>query len=196
MSLREEKKRKTLAAIRAAAARLFRDHGYADTRTRDIAAEAGIATGTLFNYAPTKEAVVLLVWKQLATDAVAAGLAAAHTHDDPVDALVALFEPIFTFYARDRELGRVFLTTVMFEDGADDPELHELNEGFIAQIGVLLQPVAGSAALSAALGAFSAYYSVLTMLLAGRLPDVPSALHLFRDLLRTQCRGWSAGGAP
>jgi len=196
MSLRERKKRETLAAIRQAAARLFAERGYGDTRTRDIAREAGIATGTLFNYAPTKEAVVLIVWKQLAADAVASGFAAADDADDPVDALVAVFTPIFALYGQDLELGRVFLTTVMFEQDAGDAELQALNEGFIGQLATLLAPSAGAEALPAALSVFSAYYAVLTMLLAGRLPDEPSALHLFRQLLRVQQRGWSPGGGP
>jgi AcrR family transcriptional regulator len=37
---------------------LLRDRGWADVSTRDIAAAAGIANGTLFNYFPTKEAIV------------------------------------------------------------------------------------------------------------------------------------------
>ena len=46
-----------------AAQRLFAEKGYEATRTREIAEQAGIATGTLFNYAKTKSDVVLLVWK-------------------------------------------------------------------------------------------------------------------------------------
>jgi len=193
MSRRQRNRQNTVAAIRAAALRLFSEKGYSATRTREIAAEAGIATGTLFNYAPTKEAVVLLVWKGLASDALAEGLAAAHQADDPVDAMVALFTPIFRFYGRDPELGRIFLSEVVYADPSD-PELVALNEGFIAQISALLAPHAGAGALSAAMNVFASYYTVLTMLLAGRLLDVASASHLFRDLVRTQQQGWSTPG--
>ena len=189
MSLRARKKAETVAAIRHAAARLFAEKGFAETRTRDIAEAAGIATGTLFNYAPTKEAVVLLLWKDLAETAVREGLAAAESLDDPTERCVALFRPILTFYGADLELGRVFLQRLMFEDDSD-PELRALNEGFIGQIAILVAPWAGLDALPAALNVFAAYYTALTMLLAERLPDVDATLTLFRQLIRTQVRGW------
>jgi AcrR family transcriptional regulator len=189
MSLRARKKAETLAAIRQAAARLFADKGFAETRTRDIAEAAGIATGTLFNYAPTKEDVVLILWKGHAEDAVRDGLAAAEALDDPVERCAALFRPIFTFYSADLELGRVFLQSVMFRDDAD-PELKALNEGFIAQIALLVGPWAGVDALSAALNIFAAYFTALTMLLGGRLPDVDATTDLFRQLVWAQVNGW------
>jgi AcrR family transcriptional regulator len=37
------------------AERLFRKHGFAAATTRQIAAAAGVATGTVFNYFPTKD---------------------------------------------------------------------------------------------------------------------------------------------
>lgn len=190
MSLRERKKAETLRAILDAADRLFREQGYGATRTRDIAAAAGIATGTLFNYAPTKEAVVVLLWQDHARRAVAAGAEAASTCDDPVDALVATFAPLFDLYAADRELGRVFLQQVMF-DASETAEMRDLNEGFLAALTARLVPVAGAAALPAALNAFAAYYTVLTMLLAGRLPHVASAVALHRTLVRAQADGWA-----
>ena len=41
-----------------AACRQFRELGFEQSTTRDIARAAGIATGTLFNYFPTKDAIV------------------------------------------------------------------------------------------------------------------------------------------
>lgn len=189
MSLRARKKAETVAAIADAARALFAERGYDATRTRDIAERAGIATGTLFNYAATKEAVVVLLWRELATRAVREGTAAADSTADPIDALVALFRPIFTFYGADLALGRVFLTRVMFEDGSD-PDSRALNEGFVTQIAMRLLPHAGDAALTAAVNVFAAYYTTLTLLLAGRVPDVASAVVFFRDLVRAQAAGW------
>jgi AcrR family transcriptional regulator len=51
-----------------AARRLFAANGFDATFTRDIAIAAGIASGTLFNYFPTKEAILAC----LAADAAAA----------------------------------------------------------------------------------------------------------------------------
>jgi AcrR family transcriptional regulator len=48
----------TRKRILEAATKLFRTRGFETTTTRDVAAAAEIATGTLFNYFATKEAIV------------------------------------------------------------------------------------------------------------------------------------------
>ncbi|MGH9774801.1 MAG: TetR family transcriptional regulator [Candidatus Acidiferrales bacterium] len=53
-----ETKVATRQRILDVAARLFAAGGWEHTTTRDIAADANIATGTLFNYFPSKEAIV------------------------------------------------------------------------------------------------------------------------------------------
>jgi len=58
MRVTAETKEATRRSILAAAQELFRTEGYEATTTRDIARAAGIATGTLFNYFATKEAIV------------------------------------------------------------------------------------------------------------------------------------------
>lgn len=55
----EEAKLATRQRILAAACNLFKSKGFEQATTRDIAQEAGIATGTLFNYFPTKEEIVM-----------------------------------------------------------------------------------------------------------------------------------------
>jgi len=57
MRITAEAKTSTRRRILEAATGLLMDHGWHGTTTRDIAAAAGIATGTLFNYFPTKEAI-------------------------------------------------------------------------------------------------------------------------------------------
>jgi AcrR family transcriptional regulator len=53
-----EEKSATRQRILDAALGAFRANGFESTTTRDIASAAGIATGTLFNYFATKEAIV------------------------------------------------------------------------------------------------------------------------------------------
>ena len=57
MRISHEAKLATEQRILETAARLFATSGWDNTTTREIAAEAGIATGTLFNYFPCKEAI-------------------------------------------------------------------------------------------------------------------------------------------
>src|SRR5262245_48731598 len=59
-------KEETRQRIIAAAIEQFRERGFEAATTRDIARRARIASGTVFNYFPSKEAIVLV----LATDAL------------------------------------------------------------------------------------------------------------------------------
>ena len=56
--LRERKKRQTRTAIQAAALKLFLTNGFDATTTSEIARAANVSAGTLFNYFPTKEALL------------------------------------------------------------------------------------------------------------------------------------------
>jgi NADH dehydrogenase len=58
MRITAETKEATRQTILDVSRALLRDHGWANVSTRDIAAAAQIANGTLFNYFPTKEAIV------------------------------------------------------------------------------------------------------------------------------------------
>jgi len=71
MRVTAETKAATRERILQAARRLFVENGYEATTTRDIAQAAEIATGTLFNYFPTKEAVVASLANQALTGALA-----------------------------------------------------------------------------------------------------------------------------
>jgi AcrR family transcriptional regulator len=59
LGLRERKKQQTRAAIQAAALQLFLDRGYDGTTTSEIARAANVSPGTLFNYFPTKESLLV-----------------------------------------------------------------------------------------------------------------------------------------
>ena len=65
MRVTEKTKTETRKKIQLAAKRLFASQGFSETATREISVEAGVAAGTLFNYFPTKEAIVI----SLATEA-------------------------------------------------------------------------------------------------------------------------------
>ena len=66
MRVTAQTRQETRQAILDAAERLFRSQGFEKTTTRDLAREAGIAVGTLFNYFSTKEAIVM----QLVTESL------------------------------------------------------------------------------------------------------------------------------
>ncbi len=59
MRVTQETKQETRRRILDAARKLFAENGLENTTTRAIALEAKIATGTLFNYFPNKEAIAM-----------------------------------------------------------------------------------------------------------------------------------------
>jgi AcrR family transcriptional regulator len=90
MRVTAQAKAATREKILREARRLFAESGFEATTTRDIAREAGIASGTLFNYFATKEAIVAA----LAGDAVAGASATppayeGQTLEEDLFALVA-----------------------------------------------------------------------------------------------------------
>lgn len=60
---REQNKRRKLENITRAAREVFSTQGFENATMREIAAEAGIGYGTLFLYAPSKEALLVLVFR-------------------------------------------------------------------------------------------------------------------------------------
>lgn len=87
MRVTAEKKERTREAIVATARKLFLDKGFEQTTTRDIATSAGIATGTLFNYFPTKEGLALTMMAE-ALDLGNADFEARRRGDESLDELL------------------------------------------------------------------------------------------------------------
>jgi len=82
MRVTSETKTATRQRILEAAQKLFAEEGFESATTRDLARAAGIAVGTLFNYFPTKEAIVeCLVGEAYA--AVAERFASASSEGEP-----------------------------------------------------------------------------------------------------------------
>ena len=59
MRISEQAKQENRARILEKAAEIFTGKGFEDTTTRDIAMASGLATGTLFNYFPSKETLAM-----------------------------------------------------------------------------------------------------------------------------------------
>src|SRR5688500_13622468 len=93
MRVSAQTKAATRHRILQAARRLFAQKGYEATTTRDIAHAAQIASGTLFNYFATKEAIVACLAGDAMADALdevdARGPGAADTLEEDLFAVVA-----------------------------------------------------------------------------------------------------------
>ncbi len=101
---REEKKQQTFNEIVSTAARSFGSAGYDATSIEAIAAEAGVAAGTVYNYFGTKHAILMaIVTRDTEQALIAASSAVDLSADDPVDALMPV---IMTYVDAMITLGR------------------------------------------------------------------------------------------
>lgn len=94
--LREKQKETRRQAMLTAAAKLFKDQGFAKTSMEDIAAAAGLSVATAYNYFKTKGEICVAIYKadrdlvQQATDRIIAA-----PPKDPVAAICKLIETDF-----------------------------------------------------------------------------------------------------
>ena len=72
---------------------LFARKGFADTTTSDICHAAGISTGSLFHYFPSKQAVFYGIWELDRTEGDEV-FAAAEADPDPWAALMAIVDKL------------------------------------------------------------------------------------------------------
>src|SRR5262249_33653781 len=94
MRVTAETRSATRERILEVAQQLFAANGFESTTTRDIAREAEIGVGTLFNYFPSKEAVVV----SLVDEAVAGAHRRFAADGAKADSLA---EELFAFIAAD-----------------------------------------------------------------------------------------------
>src|ERR1700728_2092704 len=111
---REQNKLDKRERIRLAAADLFASAGYADATMRQIAQQAHVGLGTLFNYAADKRDLVFLIFNeelgQLTDNVLAepdAGLPLA-------EQLIAIFGAHYRFFSARPGLARILLQELTF----------------------------------------------------------------------------------
>lgn len=110
---RELQRRETEQLIKTAALALFREHGFDATTTKQIADAAGVAHGTVFLVAATKEALLIKLLEERLREVVAQRAASLPPRRIAAQ-LGHVFDGLFEFYAAEPQLSRVFLKGVMF----------------------------------------------------------------------------------
>lgn len=113
---RERNKQQKLDRITAAADELFGRFGVDDVTTQQIADAADIGTGTLFLYARSKAELLLLVQNTHYAEAIESGLRASRAAVSPLDAIMALVEPVVECNRRQIDNGRTYLRELVFGD--------------------------------------------------------------------------------
>jgi AcrR family transcriptional regulator len=111
---RELNKRDKLARIRNAARALFLEKGFEDTTTREIAARAGVAIGTLFLYATDKRDLLLLLFDEELNKLSDRAMAKAKRGTPFIDQLLAVFRVFIDYFSETPRLSRYMMQQVTF----------------------------------------------------------------------------------
>ena len=137
---RERHRVRTLAKITRAARTLFARKGFDATTTQEIAAKADIGTGTLFNYAKTKEDLLLLVFREEMDVVVEQAFATIPRKGNLIDQLIHVFDAFVAYHQRDVEIAHALirqLSSVNAPETRDD--IMNFLRGLISRISALIK---------------------------------------------------------
>jgi len=100
------------AIILDAALRTFVQRGYPQTKVAEIASEAGVAEGTLYNYFPSKEDLLLALfdekWSRIIDDIKKKLISV----DNPNDQLKAIFSTVVKLFKKNRHIAELFMIDI------------------------------------------------------------------------------------
>jgi AcrR family transcriptional regulator len=120
--IREQKKKATMDAIKAAAVKLFTEKGYERTSIEDISKAAGIGKTTIYGYFPTKDKI----FRDYCFDEFYKSFMEIQdqTFADHalLDNLVSFFMMQVKFITRNHELGRQLMREMTFPESIDDKQ--------------------------------------------------------------------------
>ncbi len=106
--------------ITLAARELFAALGYDKATLRQIAANAGLGLGTLFNYISDKRDLIYLIFNEEMDSLTDRALAAPRPWQSFVEKILSISEPHYRLFSQDPVLSRILLSEVLLQT----PGLH------------------------------------------------------------------------
>lgn len=186
MISRVQQKANTRAEILDAAGRVMARQGFANTTARDVAAEAGVAVGTVFLHFPT----MALLAEQILDHTVEAALeaAAADLPAGVIERLVHVANALYDGYDADPELSRQVIAGSLFESADGGPSQVRMAAfrewvGNEIAAGVERDEIAPIEPGQAFMSYFAFYFGALVGGLRGEL-DRPAQLAVLRASLQ------------
>jgi AcrR family transcriptional regulator len=115
--LRGRGKRERRRRLKAAAREVFVERGYDGATTREIAARADVAIGTLFVYAPEKRDLLFLISND-ELDEIVETLVETPSYDQPlIKQLLNIFRPLFRYFEKNVTVSRYGIHEIfLFQD--------------------------------------------------------------------------------
>lgn len=153
-------------------------HGFEAVTTEQIAAAAGVAKGTVFLHARTKERLLVMVYEEEFSTALRAAVQRPPKRGTVVSALAAVFRRFFAVHEKDPALARHFVKEVLSIGPEDAPVLRAVQEETLRGLAELIserqrrgEVAANVDPALAATNSFLLYYGVLSGWLSGWIPD-------------------------
>jgi AcrR family transcriptional regulator len=150
IGLRDRQKQERERRIVKAAEKLFARKGYAEVAMEDVAARAGLAVGTIYNYFPSKSDLLLAVVRRETESLVARGRKILDLPPrDPVKGVSAFTEIFLEDFTRDdRRLWRELFGAAIAEPSTVGRRLFEADAQLVSQLASLLEQYRSSGVLA------------------------------------------------
>ncbi|NIN69467.1 MAG: TetR family transcriptional regulator [Anaerolineae bacterium] len=132
--LREQRE----AQILDAAARVFAKNGYARATTREIAAEAGVSEGTIYNYFDSKRDLLIAMSSRLALESLEQ-LDALPPREDVKAYVLALVKNRFHLLLKNIDLVRALMPEVLVDDDLRTAYINEVLAPAIHYLGKYIE---------------------------------------------------------
>jgi AcrR family transcriptional regulator len=120
--IRAMRQSETRRRVAEAAAAVFSEAGYEGATMRAIAARAGVATGTLFLYAPEKRSLLFMILNNAGDRATEEELAQTSAGLPLLERIVQLFALRYTYLGHDKRLSLDALRQLTFLTDEEDHE--------------------------------------------------------------------------
>lgn len=172
---REQNKVEKRGRIIAAARALFTHKGFEATTTQEIAEAAGVAAGTVFTYAKTKDDLLILVFHDEMMAVVERAYAASLGQGALVERLIVFFETLVAYHERDLPLAHALMRQLGYV-GSDEQRsvVADLMLTLLRRLAQLVEAAKATGDVAArcplhaaARTAFAIYYFHLGRLLSG-----------------------------
>lgn len=204
--LRDRQKIARERRIVRAATSLFARGGYSATAMEDVAAKAGLAVGTIYNYFSSKPDLLLAIVRRETEEMVArARRVLASPSAEPIAAIIAMIDIWFDgFMSDDRVLWRELLAAAIAEPARIGQRLFELDVRLVAVLAELIEKLKQRGAIASELDPMRAatvvYAIALTWINAWMLNEAVSAAMAREEIHRgieIACNGIisTSGGA-
>jgi len=187
--------------IKEAALALFGARGFDATTTKEIAERAGVAHGTVFLVAPSKEGLLVAALEDKLREVMAARVATLPRRSVEAQ-LLHVFDGLFDFYAGERRLSRDFFRAIIF---FSDPVTKAQNDAHVSEFLRYLtelfergkergEVAPGASAEAAATIVLALYAHCVTWFLNAERPDRRALGARFHAALDTVFGGLRAAG--